>query len=261
MILAANHITATRGPRTVLLDVSLEARPGEVLGLLGANGAGKTTLLRLLAGLDQPAGGSVTYDGRAAAGIGRATLGRTIAYLAQNGAIHWPLSVAEVVALGRLPHRRDPAADHAAVARAMAAAEITHLAGRTTGTLSGGERTRVLLARALAVEGRVLLADEPVAALDPAHQLHVMGLLRDVAAQGVTVVVVVHDLTLAARFCDRIALLAAGRLHGIGRAEEVLTAGPIAAAYGVEVETGSRDGVPFILPWRRTGHGTGEGEP
>ncbi|GGF70492.1 hemin import ATP-binding protein HmuV [Azorhizobium oxalatiphilum] len=251
MILSATNITVRRGPRTVLHDVSLEARPGEVLGLLGANGAGKTTLLRLLAGLDAPEAGTVRYDGRSAAGIGRAALGRQVAYLAQNGAIHWPLKVEEVVALGRLPHRSDAATDTAAIHRAMERAEVLPFAGRTTGTLSGGERMRVLLARALAVEGRALLADEPIAALDPAHQLDVMELLRDVARGGTTVVVVLHDLTLAARFCDRLALLAAGRLHAIGAPMEVLTPGHVAAAYGVEVVAGMQEGEPFILPWRR----------
>ncbi|WP_029003027.1 ABC transporter ATP-binding protein [Azorhizobium doebereinerae] len=251
MILSATSLTATRGARTVLEDVTLEARPGAVLGLLGANGAGKTTLLRLLAGLDAPHAGQVRFDGRPAHDLGRAELGRQVAYLAQNGAVHWPLKVEDVVALGRLPHRAAPAADRAAVARAMAAADVAHLAGRATGTLSGGERRRVLLARALAVEGQVLLADEPVAALDPAHQLHVMELLRQVARGGATVVVVLHDLTLAARFCDRLALLAASRLLALGAPDEVLTPAHIAAAYGVSVESGRRDGETFILPWRR----------
>lgn len=251
MIITGQDLRAVRGTRTVLDGVSLEARPGEVLGLLGANGAGKTTLLRLLAGLEPPAGGSVTFDGRAASTIGRAEMGRQLAYLAQGGAISWPMTVEAVVALGRLPHGGDTPADAAAIVRAMAAADIAHLRTRPAGSLSGGERRRVLLARALAVEGRALLADEPVAALDPAHQLHTMEVLRAKAGDGQTVVVVLHDLTLASRFCDRIALLAAGRLIAFGTPGAVLTADILAVAYGVTVEAGLRAGETFILPWTR----------
>ncbi len=250
MIITGQDLRAVRGTRTVLDGVSLEARPGEVLGLLGANGAGKTTLLRLLAGLEPPAGGNVTFDGRAASSIGRAEMGRQLAYLAQGGAISWPMTVEAVVALGRLPHGDAPT-EAAAIARAMAAADIAHLRTRPAGSLSGGERMRVLLARALAVEGRALLADEPVAALDPAHQLHTMEVLRAKARDGQTVVVVLHDLTLASRFCHRIAMLSAGRLIAFGTPGAVLTADILAAAYGVTVEAGTRAGETFILPWTR----------
>lgn len=251
MIITAQDLCAVRGTRTVLAGVSLEARPGEVLGLLGANGAGKTTLLRLLAGLEPPTGGTVTFDGRAASSIGRAEMGRQLAYLVQGGAISWPMTVEAVVALGRLPHGGDGPSDAAAIARALAGADVSHLRTRPAGSLSGGERMRVLLARALAVEGRALLADEPVAALDPAHQLHTMEVLRAKARDGQTVVVVLHDLTLASRFCDRIALLAAGRLIALGAPADVLTADILAAAYGVTVEAGLRAGETFILPWTR----------
>lgn len=251
MIITGQDLHAVRGTRKVLDGVSLEAHPGEVLGLLGANGAGKTTLLRLLAGLAAPAAGSVTFDGRAAAFIGRAEMGRQLAYLAQGGAISWPMTVEAVVALGRLPHGGDASAGAAVIARAMAAADIAHLRARPAGSLSGGERMRVLLARALAVEGRALLADEPVAALDPAHQLHTMEVLRTKARDGQTVVVVLHDLTLASRFCDRIVMLSEGRLIACGAPTDVLTADILAAAYGVTVEAGLRAGETFILPWTR----------
>lgn len=256
MMEAGLRITATgirvdRGARTVLRDVDLAARPGELLGLLGPNGAGKTTLLRVLAHLQEISAGQVLYDGAAAAALGRRTFGRTLAYLAQGGRIHWPMPVEHVVALGRLPHATSPAVDAAAVARAMAAADVDAFAGRPAGSLSGGEKMRVLLARALAVEGRALLADEPVAALDPYHQLHVMEVLRRQARAGLTVVVVLHDLTLATRFCDRVALLRDGRLIACGAPGEVMTAARLEAAYGVHVESGERHGERFILPWSR----------
>ncbi len=251
MIIEARDITLLRGPCPVLDQVSLTARPGEMLGLLGPNGAGKTTLLRTLSALEQPASGDVLYDGKTAHELGRRELGRTVSYLAQSGNIHWPMMVEHVVALGRLPHDHNPQKDAAAIARAMEAAEISGLAGRTTGTLSGGERMRVLLARALAVEGKVLLADEPVAALDPYHQLHVMELLAAQAHAGVTVVVVLHDLTLAARFCHRVALAHRGKLVATGTPQDVLTPERLRAIYGIEVETGTRHDQPFILPWSR----------
>lgn len=251
MIVEACEITVRRGGADVVRGVSLTARPGEVLGVIGPNGAGKTSVLRAVCGLDPLASGRVTYGGRTAQEIGRSAFGRTLAYLAQGGRIHWPLRVAEVVALGRLPHGAAEA--DAAVARAMAAAEVEGLRDRTVGTLSGGERARVLLARALAVEAPVLLADEPVAALDPYHQLQVMELLRTSARTGTAVITVLHDLTLAARFCDRLILLKDGRALVQGPPSEVLQPDQMAHAYGVTVETGVRDGEPFILPWRRCG--------
>ena len=253
MIIATHQVSASRGARAVLHRVTLEARPGEVLGLLGANGAGKTTLLRLLAGLATPTTGIVTFDGQAADTIGRRRMGQRLSYLSQSGTIAWPMTVAAVVALGRLPHGTQTPADREIVARAMAAADVTHLRNRPTGTLSGGERMRVLLARALAVEGDALLADEPVAALDPSHQLHTMEILRAAARSGQTVIVVLHDLTLASRFCDRVALLSGGAVVAAGAPADVLTAEALKTAYGVRVEMGARDGQTFILPWTRIG--------
>lgn len=249
MIVAAEGVDVRRGGSAVVRDLSLEVRGGELLGLIGPNGAGKTSLLRALCGLDPLAAGRIAFDGRTPAEIGRAAFGRTLAYLPQNGRIHWPMTVADVVALGRLPH--GAAMLDAAARRAMAAADVTALAHRTTGTLSGGERARVLLARALAVEAPVLLADEPVAALDPYHALQVMELLRATARAGTAVVAVLHDLTLAARFCDRLALMDRGTLAALGAPMEVLAPGPVAAAYRVAVERGTRDGVPFVIPWSR----------
>lgn len=249
MILEARAITLRRGGATVARDVSLTANPGEVLGLIGPNGAGKTSVLRALCGLDPLASGSVTYDGRPAEVLGPRGFGRTVAYLAQGGRIHWPLTVEEVVALGRLPHGK--AQIDGAVARAMEAADVARLKGRATGALSGGERARVLLARALAVEAPVLLADEPVAALDPYHQLQVMEVLRATARAGATVIAVLHDLTLAARFCDRLLLMKEGRVVAGGLPADVLRPERVADAYAVTVETGTRQGESFVLPWRR----------
>ncbi|MFG1374169.1 ABC transporter ATP-binding protein [Xanthobacter oligotrophicus] len=259
MIVEARGISVRRGGALVVQDFSLAARPGEMLGLIGPNGAGKTSVLRALAALDPLASGTVTYGGRTADDLGRRALGRTLAYLPQSGRIHWPLPVEEMVALGRLPH--GAASVDAAAERAMDAVELTPLRRRSAGALSGGERARLLLARALAVEAPVLLADEPVAALDPYHQLQVMELLRATARAGTAVVAVLHDLTLAARFCDRLALMKEGILIAEGAPAAVLTTDRVAEAYGVTVERGEFGGEPFILPWLRHDRAPDRKEP
>ncbi len=239
----------------VLRRVDLAVRSGEMVGLIGPNGSGKTTLLRVLANLRPAQAGVVRYGGLSADEIGARELARRIAYLAQGGAVHWEMRVETLVALGRLPHRRPfqgpSAADRDAIEKALWMADVAQLRRRTMAQVSGGERMRILLARALAVEAETLLADEPTAALDPLHQLQAMDLLREITRQGRGVIVVLHDLALAARFCDRLVLLAHGGVLAQGRPEEVLTDVRLAQAYGVEVLRGERDGVSFLLPWKK----------
>ena len=196
------------------------------------------------------------YDGRSLKQLGRDGLARRLAYLAQSGSADWPLSVEAIVGLGRLPHRRafspPNETDRAAVERALASAELTVLRERTLAQLSGGEQARALLARALAVEAEWLLADEPVAALDPLHQLRTMSLLRAQVARGAGVVAVLHDLTLAVRFCDRLIVLANGRILADGP-PSALTEAVIAEAYGVTALRGEHEGEPFVVPWAAKG--------
>jgi len=253
--LAVSGLSLTLGRRTVLDGIDLAFARGRVTALLGPNGAGKSSLFACLAGLRTPDTGAATIDGAAVAALDGRTRGRRIGLLPQSGEVHWNVDVATLVGLGRLPHRGrfgETEADRAAVARAMAATDVTHLADRAVERLSGGERGRVLLARVLAGEPEWLLADEPLASLDPAHQIDVLERLHEAARAGAGVIVVLHDLNQAARVADDVVLLREGRVVAAGAAEAVLTAPLIERTYGVTVEIGrAADGRRFIVPLDR----------
>ena len=255
-LLEASGLARTIGGRALVDGVSLAVRPAELVGLIGPNGAGKSTLLAMLAGLDVPDAGTVSLDGEPVRSLPATRRAREIGWLEQGGAVHWPVSVERLVALGRLPHLRPgvrvSAADREAVAEALAATGCTGLAARAVTTLSGGERTRALLARVLAGRPRLILADEPVAALDPAHQLGTMELLREFAREGRGCVAVLHELSLAARWCDRVYLMHAGRVVGEGPPAQVLDERRLREVYGIEAVSG-HDRVPWIVPVRRVG--------
>lgn len=235
--LVADGLRVVFGPRTVLDGVSATFRAGEVAAVLGPNGAGKSTLLSCLASLRRPASGAVTLGGRALDAMPGSERARRIGFLPQSPEIAWAVDVATLVGLGRLPHRRGRgpgAEDRAAVAAALESVGMSAFTGRDATTLSGGERARVLLARVLAGTPRWLLADEPLAGLDPGHQFDATALFRRVAGQGLGVVLTLHDLPLAARVADRVLLLHEGRCVADGPPAEVLTPERIAGVYGVE---------------------------
>jgi iron complex transport system ATP-binding protein len=239
MELSVRDLTVSLGTRRVLEGVTAQFKPGRVTAILGPNGSGKTTLVKTLAGLLDPDAGHVTLGGRAIARIEPRERARAIGYLPQDGAVHWNLCVRDLVALGRLPHRAPFAGpsgeDEAAITAALAATSGIALADRRIDELSGGERARVLLARVLAGTPQWLLADEPLASLDPVHQLDMLDQLRALAGQGMGVVIVLHDLVQTARAADDVLLLNAGRVVAFGPAKEALAHGPLREAFGVEV--------------------------
>ncbi len=252
MKIEARSLRVRLKARDVLHGLDAVALPGQLTAIIGPNGAGKTTLLKAFAGLLAPSGGSALLDGRPTAGWEPQALARAVAYLPQERIVHWALTVRAVVALGRLPYRPlgagESAADASAVDTALAAMDAGHLAPRPVLELSGGERARVLVARALAQEPRALLADEPAAGLDPAHQLSLFRHLSALAASGRTVVVALHDLSLAARFCHSVILVHGGRAIAAGAPSDVLTPEHLATAYGITARYHTIDGVPVVLP-------------
>lgn len=261
-LLEADGLVVRYGARVALDGVSLSIGKGALVGLLGPNASGKTTLLRALAGLVRPDAGAIRFDGVPADGLSARARARRIAYLEQGAQCHWPLSAERVVALGRLAHQgpwsRATEADRRAVAAAMARCDVTALADRPVTTLSGGEAARVLLARALAAEPDILLADEPVSHLDPYHQIGVMEVLRRLADEGALVIAVLHDLSLAARFCDRLVLLSAGRVAADGPPAAVMTAATLARVFSVTARViDDGDGL-YVLPLRRVDGQDGE---
>ena len=248
-------VTASYGAaRSVLRGVVLELAAGEHVALLGANGSGKSTLLRVLAGVLPPVAGTVELLGRPITSWDRRELARWVTVLPQGMDLPHGFRVSEVVALGRVPHARSwfatSAEDEAAVARALADADVDDLADRRIDELSGGERQRVLVALALAQEPRLLLLDEPTAHLDVAHQLSLMQLLeRQRHSRGLTVLAVLHDLNLAARFADRSLILHEGRLATAGMARGRLDLRRLRDAFGVAiVEAVTADGQRVLAP-------------
>lgn len=258
--LVGTGLSVSIGAKQILDKTNIELNPGELLGLIGPNGAGKTTLLRTLAGLLEQSSGHTALDGKDLEQIPVDQRAREIAYLAQNGEAHWPIQVKRLVELGRTPHlsawQHLGGNDKAVVRQVMEQTDTWGFKERIFSTLSGGERMRVLLARALAVEPRIILADEPVAALDLAHQIDVMELLRKHCEKGGSAMVVLHDLTLANHFCHRLQLLHNGQTLAVGQPSEVLTEENLREAYHIApTHPGGSLSKAFNLLWHSTSNG------
>ncbi len=238
IVFEADDLTVRYGDRVVIDGVRIGLCRGEFVGLLGANGSGKSTLLRTFTGYQRPDAGTVRVCGRSLHTYGVKQIARMIAYVPQDTAVGFDFTVKQIVAMGRHPYQRrltgHRRADEQAVYRAMQAADVLALADRSVLELSGGQRQMVFIAKALAQEPELLVLDEPISALDIRYQLRVLHLLRDITRKGVTAIAALHDLNLAARFCDRVYLLNQGSILAEGRPEEVLNEQNIMQAYGVQ---------------------------
>jgi len=252
-LLRVEHLTVHMGGGAVVRDVDLEVFSGEVVGLVGPNGAGKSTLMRAVTGMRASAG-AVTVLGKPLASYRRNALFRDVAVVQQLPEAPPTLTVGELVLLGRYPHlgllRREGPRDREIAREAMVRAGCDAFEDRALGSLSGGERRRAFIARALAQEPRLLLLDEPTANLDADAQAHILEVLRTLARSGVGVLVVLHDLTYAAAYCDRLVLMHHGEVIAAGRPDEVVTPAVLERAYGprVRVLTHPETGVPLVVP-------------
>ena len=256
--LVGRNLSAGYGDRSVLQSLDVEVPRGAITAIVGANACGKSTLLRTMSRLLAPSGGEVLLDGASIHRMAPRALARKLGLLPQSPTAPDGMTVADLVSRGRHPHHgllsRWTAADEAAVARALTVTGTADLAERDIDALSGGQRQRVWIAMALAQQTDVLLLDEPTTYLDIAHQIEVLDLLVDLnRADGTTIVMVLHDLNLAARYADRIVALARGRLHVAGTPQEVLTEAMVASVFGLDcrIITDPVSGKPMMLPRSR----------
>lgn len=248
-IINVTGASVMHGERTILSDISLAAAAGDFIGVVGPNGAGKTTLLRMMAGLTPPEKGTVTLGGDNVHALSPQARAARLSYLPQGRELHWDMNVEAIVSLGRFatnPGGKMRSVDLDAIDRALSATGIAGLRHCRASTLSGGEAARMHLARVLAAQTPAMLADEPTAALDPRHQIEIMGLLARAAATGALVIAALHDLGLARQFCTRIIALNAGRVRSDGAPAEVLTPELIADVFAIRSEW--RDGALSVLP-------------
>jgi len=255
MRIAIEAVSFAYDPDTpALTDVGLGIASGESVALAGPNGSGKSTLLRVVSGLLRPQSGSVHIDDRPVDSLGARRIARCLAMVEQDRSMGFDFTVREVVAMGRIPHRgrfgRESHDDRRAIAHALEVADIQGLADRSIRAVSGGERQRVFLGMALAQEPAVLLLDEPTTHLDLRHQVRFMRIVRERAADGMTILIAIHDLTLAAQAADRIALMHAGRIAEIGPPGDVLTTPNVRRVFGVDAVIGEHPDLRmlYVLP-------------
>lgn len=252
--LSAQGVSLRIGDKHILRDVSVEVHRGEVLALVGPNGAGKSTLLGVMTGDRSANSGSILADGKPLADWHHGDLARHRAVLTQENQVSFPFRVRDVVAMGRAPWQGRPEAedDDAVINAALAVTDVSDLGDRTFPSLSGGEKARVSLARVLAQGTDIVLLDEPTAALDLRHQEDVMVVARKIASEGAAVVVVLHDLSLAAAYADTIAILHHGEVAAYGLPAAVMTAPMLESVYGVAVRVlaDPDGGSPIIVPRR-----------
>lgn len=248
-----DDLCAGYGSEDIIREISFGAKKGEFIGIIGPNGSGKTTLLKAISRVLESSGGVVTLEGRALSDFGQKELARIMSVVPQETAMNFSYTVADIVMMGRFPFKerftKEDADDYRIVREAMEVTNVAHLADRAVTDISGGERQRVIIARALAQQPKVLLLDEATAHLDINHQVEILSIIRDLG-ENVTKIGVFHDLNLAAEFCDRIVLMADGQVRAIGTPAEVLTMERLRDEYGITamVQTNPLTGRPLIMP-------------
>jgi iron complex transport system ATP-binding protein len=259
-LMDAKDLTLPGLAKPRLSDVGMNLAAGEIVGIVGPNGAGKSSLLAVLAGVQTGWGGSVTVSDRDIRQWDRIALARIVSYLPQDFRCQWAFTVENLIGLGA--SRGQAFGQHFGWGGATAAREaewvydafdLALLRHRPFHLLSGGEQARAALAAAIAAQPSALLADEPIANLDPYHQLDALRHLKRLAEGGMAVAIAMHDLTLAARFCDRLILMDGGRVVTAGPPDVVLTVERLAAIYRIKAVLGMHDGEPYVVPWTRAG--------
>ncbi len=255
MLIETKNLNLQIGSKQLLKDVSISIAQGEIIGLIGPNGAGKSTLLKVLANIMPADSGSYSFAQQAIGDYNEKQFAQQVGYLAQNATAHWPLQVQRLIELGRLPYQsfrqKLTTQDKQSIQAAIAKTGVAHLLDRVVTTLSGGEQTRVFLARLFASQPQVIFADEPIAALDPYHQLHIMEILRDHAKNGGTVVVVMHDINLASRFCDKMILMQEGQIRSFGTINELLVDDVLPDTFRIKLRMFCEGDSYAIMPWER----------
>ncbi len=265
-MITVEDLSVSLGGTPVLDGVSFEVPEGSFTAVVGPNGAGKTTLLQTLNGVRRPDAGRVTVDGREVGSLSARECARLVATVPQDTSLGFDFAVRDVVAMGRTPHRgrfdRTEPSDREAVERALERACIVHLADRPVGAVSGGERQRVLLARALAQAAPVLLLDEPTASLDINHQVGTLELVSGLVEDGRTALAAIHDLDLAARYCDALVVLSEGRVLAAGPPDDVLSTEVVERAFDVRVAVRSNPvtGTPAVTALGERDHRRDGGE-
>jgi len=251
-LLEATGLSVKFGDRTILDDIGFSVDKGEFIGLIGANGTGKTTLLRTLSGMLSEHKKKINFLGHPLSDYQPKQLAQKLAYLPQGNESHWSITAENLVMLGRLPYQKAwqgaSELDHHIVQQVMQACDVSQFATHTIDTLSGGERARVFLSRALAVEPQLLLVDEPIAGLDPGHQIEVMDKFRQLSESGMGIVCVIHDLTLAARYCQKLVMLDEKKIISQGLPEQVLSPENLACCFNIRAHISEVEGQPLVVP-------------
>ncbi|KAF1078783.1 ABC transporter ATP-binding protein [Methanogenium sp. MK-MG] len=248
-----DDLCAGYGGKDIIGEITFAAGRGEFIGIIGPNGSGKTTLLKAISRVLEISGGVVTLEERALADFGQKELARVVSVVPQDTAMNFSYTVADIVMMGRFPHKerfaKDDPDDYRIVREAMEVTNVVHLKDRPVTDISGGERQRVIIARALAQQPKVILLDEATAHLDISHQVEILSIIRDLG-ETVTKIGVFHDLNLAAEFCDRIVLMSEGRIRAIGTPAEVLTMDRLRDEYGITamVQANPVTGRPLVTP-------------